>query len=107
MGRAGEDPEVKAWLEAVNASAIFSDSVFGPGVTEGAGATDWRMEEARGAPSVSTSPGRRMSRSLGGGGSVLQPQLCRTPRCILSSVQPWLLGNPAWGRGWFVRSLRG
>lgn len=40
MGRAGEDPKVEAWLEAVDASAIFSDSVFEPGVTEGADATD-------------------------------------------------------------------
>lgn len=80
--QAGEDPEVEAWLEAVNASAIFSHNVFGPGVTEGAGATDWLREEARGAPGVSISPSRRMSRSLGGGGSVLQPQLCRAPCCI-------------------------
>lgn len=32
--------EVEAWLEAVNASAIFRDNGFGPEVTEGAGATD-------------------------------------------------------------------
>lgn len=107
MGRAGEDPEAEAWLEAVNASAIFSDSVFGPGVTEGAGATDWRRAEASGAPGVSISPGRRMSRSLVGGGSVLQPQLRRAPRCIHYSLQPWLLGSPTWGRGLFVRNLRG
>lgn len=44
MGRAGEDPEVESWLGAVNASAVFS--VFRPGVTEGAGATDSRREEA-------------------------------------------------------------
>lgn len=40
MGRAGEDPDVEAWLEAVNASAIFRGNGFGPEVTEDAGATD-------------------------------------------------------------------
>lgn len=40
MGRAGKDPEVEAWLEAVSASAIFTDNGFGPEVTEGAGATE-------------------------------------------------------------------
>lgn len=40
MGRAGEDPEVEVWLEAVNASAVFRDNSFGREVTEGAGATD-------------------------------------------------------------------
>lgn len=105
MGSAGEDPEVEACLEAVNAFSVIM--FLGQGVTEGAGATDRRRDEARGVPGVSTSPGRRMSRSRGGGGSVLQPQLCRAPCCIHYSVQPWLLRPPTWGRGLFVRSLRG
>lgn len=68
MGRAGEGPEVEAWLEALNASAVFCDSVLGLGATEGAGATDWRTGEARGVPGVSSSPGRRCQEAwvLGG-----------------------------------------
>lgn len=67
MGRAGEGPEVKAWLEALNASAIFCDSVFALGVTEGAGATDWRTGEARGVPGISSSPGRGCQEAQGVG----------------------------------------
>lgn len=100
VGRAGEGPEVEAWLEALNASATFCDSVFGPGVTEGAGATDWRMGEAQGVPGISSSPGRGCQEAWGGGGSVLQPQLCRAPHITL---QPQLLGSPTWGRGSFAR----
>lgn len=48
------------WLEAVNASLIFHESGFGPGMTEGAGATEWRREEAGG---VSISPGMRIQRA--------------------------------------------
>ena len=90
MGRAGEDPKVEAWLEAVNASAISSDNVFGPRVTEGAGATDWRREKARGVTGVSSFPGRRMPRSLGGGGvsptaTAVQSSTLRTLLCSCGS----------------------
>lgn len=99
MGRAGEDPEVEAWHEAVNASAIFSDGVFRPGVTEGAGATDWRREEARGAPGVSISPGGRMSRSLdGGGGPVLHATAVQSSTLHMLFCAAMALGEPDLGQ---------
>lgn len=64
---------MEAWLEAVNASAIFRDNGFGPEVTEGVGATDKRRAEAGRMPGVFSFHGRRMSRIQGAGGSGLQP----------------------------------
>lgn len=66
-------------------------------VTEGAGATDWRKGEARGVPSVSSSPSRRIWRSQGGGGSVLQLQLCRAAHGI-HHCAAMALGMPNWGQ---------
>lgn len=62
----------------MNASLIFKESGFGPEVTEGAGATEWRREEAG---DISVFPGMRIQGAKVGWGAVLQPQLCRTSGC--------------------------
>lgn len=73
---------MEAWLEAVSASAIFRDNGFGPEVTE--------------VLVLLTREGQRLMYGV----SASWQEDVKNPSAGGSGLQPW-------GRGWFVRNLRG